>query len=228
MKLKAIIFVSIMMLAFTSFNSQTSSQNTDKQTEFETGVFLFKTESGYLYVFNFEKDAYQIELKGVELKYFDEHIPLAFYIDNKFINLLFVLEKNYWKIEPNKANNAAENDFLAAHKTWERDYFSERYKTELSVTADIFNLKSDRKVMYWSLLMPETLNLAYTHQTYLTTLVGKNIVGISGTAKSADDMKKNREYLIETMNTLKVSEKPFNIQELRKLHKELNFGEDNF
>ena len=226
-KFQILIFGAIMMFAAVSFNAQVAPVKTKTPTDYQEGFYIFKTENGYLFVLNRVKDAYQIEFKGAKLEYIDSHIPTAFNIDDKFLNLLHVLNKNYWGTKSVK-NNPTDDELLETHKIWESEFLGGRYKSKLSVSSEIFNLESGRKVMYWSFPMPKQVDLDYSHRNFLTTLIGKDILGIAGAPKSAADEKAVREYLIETMKTLKVSSKLFNIKELRLAHKELKLGENSF
>jgi len=225
-KFRISIFAVIFIFAALSFNAQVAPVDTRKLTDYTEGFYTFKTEKGYLFVLNKEKDAYQIEFKGRKLEYIDKHVPWVFKIDDSFLNLLNVLNKNYWGTKSVKTN-PTDDELFEAHKIWESEFLSGRYKSKLSVSSEIFNLESGRKVMYWSFPVPKPFDSDFSHRNFLTTLIGKDILALCGAPKSAADEKVVRDYLIETIKTLKVSDKPFNIKQLRLAHKELKPGEDN-
>jgi len=177
------------------------------------GVFVIKTETGYLLVQNREKISYTLEFKGEEIKPLDSDHP-SFIIDGKMIQVLNVLNENYWKPKEALKTEPTTEQYLEAHKMWESDYLSDAWKTKLSVTAEFLEIGQKRKAMFWSFAMPKDIGAPFSHQLFLTTLIGKDVVGINSSPDMAENQKSYRTYMVETMNTLKTSEKPFNIKEL--------------
>lgn len=177
------------------------------------GVYVIKTETGYLLVQNREKFSYTLEFKGEQIRPLDSDHP-SFIIDGKVIQVLNVLNENYWKPKEVLKTEPTTEQYLEAHKIWESDYLSDAFKAKLSVTSEFLEIGQKRKAMFWSFAMPKEVGAPVSHQLFLTTLIGKDVVGINSSPETAENQKPYRNYMIETMNTLKTSEKPFNIKEL--------------
>jgi len=182
------------------------------------GIYIIKTESGYLVVNNREKDSYSLEFKGEKFEPVESDHPV-FTVDGRLIQVVSVPHKNYWTAKAGAKKEPTDDELLESHKIWESDYLGTALKAKLSTTSEIFDIERKRKVMYWSFPMPKELESDYSHQIFLTTLIGKDILGLNASPKTAAEQKSYREYLVQTMNTLKISDKPFNIKELQLLLK---------
>jgi hypothetical protein len=192
--------------------------------EGKLGIYIIRTESGYLVVHNREKDSYSIEFKGENFKPLENDHPV-FVVDGKLVQVVSVPHKNYWKPKTEAKNEPTEDELLESHKIWESEYLGGELKAKLSLTSEIFDIERKRKVMYWSFPMPEKLESDYSHQIFLTTLIGKDVLGLNASPKKAGEQKAYRDYLVESMNTLKISSKPFNIKELQEFLKKGDLAE---
>lgn len=187
-------------------------------TDAGLGQYIIRTENGYLIVHNREKNSYLLEFKGTKFEPEEGDHPV-FTIDDKLVQIVAVSKNNYWTPKAKVKKEPSDDELLEAHKIWERDYLAGELKAKLSVTSEIFSIERSRKVMYWSFPMPKELGADFSHQIFLTTLVGTDIIGLNASPTSAGEQKAYRDYLIESMNTLKISSKPFNIKELEVLYK---------
>jgi hypothetical protein len=204
---KSYLQSSILVLFFAFF-----SLNIFAQEGF--GDFVLKTKDGFLLVQNRQKTSFTVDFKGEKIEQVTSDHP-NFFIDDKLIQVINVPIANFWKppaaskIEPTSAQ------LLEAHKIWESDYLGEALKTKLSVTSENFELVSKRKVMFWSFPMPKTVESPFSHQLFITTVIGgEEIWGINSSPETAEAQKSYRDYITQSMNTLKISSKPFNIKEL--------------
>ena len=177
------------------------------------GDFVLKTKDGFLLVQNFEKISFTVEFKGEKIEALSSDHP-NFVIDGKLIQVINVPLENFWKPKEALKAEPSTEQLLEAHKTWESDYLGEALKTKLSVTSEIFETSSKRKVMFWTFPMPKTVETPFSHQLFLTTIIGKEVWGINTSPETAETQKSYRDYITTSMNTLKTSDKPFNIKEL--------------
>ena len=177
------------------------------------GDFVLKTKNGFLLVQNFEKTSFTVEFKGEKIQQLSADHP-NFVIDDKLIQVINVPVENFWKPKENLKTDPTSEQLLEAHKTWESDYLGEALKTKLSVISEIFEIASKRKVMFWSFPMPKTVETPFLHQLFLTTIIGKEVWGINTSPETAETQKSYRDYITQSINTLKTSDKPFNIKEL--------------
>jgi len=198
--------------------AQTAGEKSGLKKDDGLGIYIIRTESGYLIVHNREKDSYSIEFRGAKFDPHEGEHPI-FTIDDKLVQIVSVANNNYWKPKGNAKNEPTDTELLEAHKIWESEYLGGELKAKLSVTSEIFDIERSRKVMFWSFPMPKALGSDFSHQIFLTTLVNKNIIALNASPKSSGDQKTYREYLVESMNSLKISAKPFNVKELQELLK---------
>jgi len=183
------------------------------------GTSVIKTDGGYLIVQNREKTSFSLEFKGESLKPLKSDHP-TFVLDGKLIQVVTVSYKNYWNPAEKSAAEPGIDQLLESHKIWESDYLGEALNAKLSVTSELFEIDRRRKVMFWSFPMPKNLESTYSHQLFLTTLIDKDVVGINASPTRPEEQKAYREFIVASMNTLKTSDKPFNIKELREFLKE--------
>jgi hypothetical protein len=182
------------------------------------GISVIRTDTGFLIVQNRVKNSFSLEFKGDEMKPLKGDHP-TFIIDGKLVQVVTVDNENYWEPKENSKTEPTAEQLLEAHKVWESDYLGGLLKTKLSVTSEFLEIGQKRKAMFWSFPMPKNINSEYSHQLFLTTLLGKDIVAINASPDTAENRKTYQTYMLESMNTLKTSEKPFNINELRTLFK---------
>ena len=190
----------------------------------ELGIFIIRTESGYLVVHNRKTKSYSLEFKGEKFQPIKSDHPM-FVIDGKLVQVVSVSNGNYWKPKKDSPKEPTDDELLESHKIWESDYLGGELGFKLSVKSEILEIERKRKVMFWSFPMPKELKSDYSHNIFLTTLIDKDILGLNASPTKEDEQKTYREYLIEAMNTLKISEKPFNIKQLRELLKKAEIAE---
>jgi hypothetical protein len=215
--LQTLILTAVFMISAVAVSAQTARGNQSASKD-DLGTFIIKTETGVLIIHNREKDSYSLEFKGAEFDPHEGDHPV-FTIDDKLVQIVSVTNNNFWKPKANAKNEPSDNDLLEAHKVWESEYLGGELNAKLSVTSEIFDIERKRKVMYWSFPMPKELGSDFSHQIFLTTLVGKDIIALNASPKKTGEQKAYRDFLVESMNTLKISAKPFNVKELQELLK---------
>jgi hypothetical protein len=207
----------VLALLFAFGSTTFFAQDSDKaDVQDELGTYVIRTENGYLVVHNRKTKSYSLEFKGEQFKPMKSDHP-TFVIDGKLVQVVSVPNENYWKPKKDSQKTPTDDELLESHKIWESDYLGGELGAKLSVKSEIFEIERKRKVMFWTFPMPKELNSDYSHQVFLTTLIDKDILGLNASPTKDEDQKTYREYLVEAMNTLKVSEKPFNIKQLRAL-----------
>lgn len=221
--LQTLIFTTVFMISAFGVTAQSAReknevQKSEVQKPDGLGIYTIRTDAGYLIVHNREKDSYSIEFKGAKFDPHEGDHPV-FTIDDRLVQVVSVSNNNYWKPKANAKSEPTDNELLEAHKIWESEYLGGELNAKLSVTSEIFDIERKRKVMYWSFPMPKALGSDYSHQIFLTTLIGKDVIALNASPTSAAEQKTYRDYLVESMNTLKISAKPFNIKELQELLK---------
>lgn len=184
--------------------------------EDELGTAFIRTGDGFLMVHNGKAVSYTLEFKGNDLKPLEAE-TVAFTIDKRIVQIVNVARADFWKSADAKPTD---EQLLQSHKAWESDYVADALKAKLSVSAEPIELAGKRKALYWFFPMPKELKSSFSHQVFLTTIVGNDVLGISSSLESAEAQAENKAYLVRSMQTLQTSDKPFNLQELSKKYRE--------
>jgi len=99
---------------------------------------------------------------------------------------------------------------LQAHRDWESQY-AEITFGKLSVQTSELDLKSGRETLYWKFDVPEKFKDQWKTRLYLTTINGDYVIVLNGIAKRSAEEDQVKRFLLETMATLKVSDKAFDL-----------------
>lgn len=177
-----------------------------------------KTAGGYLFIQNGKDVSFVCEIKGKDIKPLTTGENPAFDTDGMIIQLVWVPSGNY---EPTGKVELAK--LLETHQKWEVDYLSTVIGTPVKVEAEDAEL-GGRALRSWSILRSKYAD-EYDRDSFLTTLVGRNIFGLSSPVKKGTDLAETRRRLFEAMATLRVKDKPFDVL---KLAEAIKAGKDPF
>lgn len=179
------------------------------------GTYILKSEKGFLLVHNRQPISYTIEFKGQTIKPMESDHPV-FLIDGQLLQVVSVEREKFLKPTAGSTKEPTVEEVLESHKVWESDYIGESLNAKLSVTSEIFEIMPKRKVMFWSFPMPKEAKAALSHYLFLTTAIGNDILGLNSSIKTPEEQKSSRAYLVESMNTLKTSDKLFIIKDIQE------------
>ena len=175
---------------------------------------IIKTKDGFLLISNRNQIPFSLEFKGNSIKPLKSDHPV-FIIDGKLWQLVDV-SIDELKTTENKSKNFTDEENLELHKKWESDYIGNALNKKLSVSSETIEIREKRKAMVWSFEMPKELKSDYSHQIFITTVVGNRIVAISSSIDVGKNLADYKNSLIEIMKTLKTSDKPFDINKVAK------------
>ncbi|MBS1796249.1 MAG: hypothetical protein JSS81_20515 [Acidobacteria bacterium] len=171
------------------------------------------TDDGYLLAYNGLKTSFHIEFKGRDFEKKDSNHP-AFWIDGKLIQVIPVTRGDFWKPQPDAKTEPTAEELLEAHRKWESDYIGGQLGIKLAVTSEYLEIGPQRKALFWSFPIPKDLGAPVSHQLFLTTTLGKDVLVLSAGPEKAEDFQAFKSYLLNSMKTLKTSEKPYDIKDL--------------
>jgi hypothetical protein len=207
-KMLCVLFLQFLLIF--SVTAQPSDQN---------GTTILKTNDGYLIVGNNADISYRIEFKGNKIEAMGNDHPV-FMLDGKLMQVVSVAKSNFYKPQTGQAK-PSETQFLEQHQIWESNYLGEQMKSKLTVKKELLDLNAKKKAMLWSFDMPKEFDSQFNVQMFLTTNLGDNILGINTSLEAKDSQIERRKYLLDAMNTLQISAKPFDIA---KISEELKKG----
>jgi len=201
--MKKIILAFFALLLFSSIGFS----QTDKDL---LGVLSIKTGKGFLFINNNDDKSFSIEISGSDVKPQEDLNVPAFSVDGKIVQILSVPLTNF--APENK--KLSDEELLEAHKLWESNYLStDIYKEKLKVESTKVKLGEKRDALFWGFTRPK-FNQEFKHEYFLTTVVGKTLLAIGSPVGENETIEGTKKILMEIMVTLKVSEKPFDIEKL--------------
>lgn len=181
--------------------------------EAPSGGGMIKTDDGFLLVTNRNPTSFTLEFKGDSIRSMEADHPV-FVIDEK---LWQVVDVNFgdFRTAESKSKKLTDEENLELHKKWESDYIAASLKTKLSVSkSEVIEISNKRKAMIWSFEMPKEISSDFSHQIFITTVVGDRVVMINASVDVGKSLADSRNGLIEIMKTLKTSDKPFDINKI--------------
>lgn len=205
--LSHIVFLSL-LLAFSFISAY--SQEADKSGG------LIKTKDGFLLINNRNQTPFTLEFKGNSIKPLKSDHPV-FLIDGK---LWQVIDVSFDEFKPatNQSKKLTDEENLELHKKWESEYIGNSLNKKLILLSETIEIQDKRKAMIWSFEFPKELKSDYSHQIFITTVIGNRVVAINSSVDAGKNLADYKKILIEIMKTLKTSDKPF---DLKKIAQEL-------
>lgn len=169
--------------------------------------YSIKTSDGYLFIQNGKDVSFSFEVKGSDIKPVEAGENPAFDTNGSLIQILWVVSNNY---EP--TGKIEEARLLEYHRDWELDYLTGIFGTKLESETEKLSV-NEKPVMFWQFKRTKYLT-EYDRDIYLTTLIGRDVFGLSSPAKIGVNSKVYKDRHLEVMKTLKISKTPFDILKL--------------
>ena len=172
------------------------------------GRLSIKTDYGYLFISNTTEKSYTFEIRGKDIEEIKGGSHPTFVVDEKLLQIIQVDKKAF--VSGNE--KLTEEEILEKHKVWESDYLSGEFGKKLDLKIEKVIVK-DFKTMFWGFQRP-IANTEYDRDYLLTKVVGNNILALNVSLYVGDKLSDYQKFLVETLGTLKISDKPFDIKKL--------------
>lgn len=174
---------------------------------------MIKSAKGVLVVWNEPGNYYTVEIIGKTIVPASQ--PLLFQVDGKFFQIQTVEKKVFLKDSNEKSLN--DKAILAAHRDWEGDYISKVIKKTLKIDSEWLKLSNNTEALAWSYDMPKVKdNQSAKRQLYLAVIKKDHVFLLNGATTGDDDEKALRQLLLDTMNTLKPTDKPITLEKAKQ------------
>ena len=177
-----------------------------------SGGGMIKTGDGFLLVTNRTPVSFTLEFKGNAINPIESDHPV-FMLDGKLWQVVDVSTDEF-KTAENKSKKNTDEENLELHKKWESDYIGDSINKKLSVSSETIEIQDKRKAMIWSFEMPKEMKSDFSHQIFMTTVVGNHVIGINTSVDNGKSFADYKADLITIMKTLKTSDKPFDIKKI--------------
>ena len=190
--------------------SDGQSPPVNQQEDLESGAI--KTSSGFLLVWNQPNNYYILEIKGKDVRQAStEH--KFFSVDGMFLQIADVPIENF--LQARKKQNLDDKAILESHREWEAKYMEGEYKAKLGIESSWQKLTNGKDALLWLASVPEGAKTNVKKQVYLTVVQRDYVLMLGGVVTSTITESATQQLLLKTIETLKTSDKPSDLQKLR-------------
>lgn len=184
------------------------------------GWAAIKSKDGVVFVDNRPELHYTLEVKGKDIQPMDSSQHIFLSVDG----LVFQIQvAELREFAPNARKNKLDDKaILAAHRDWEFKFLEGLLKSKLKIQSADVKLANGISALAWQFDMPVAVQAGAQKQLYLTIVSGDYIILLNAVADEKNSEAKARQYLLDTMGTLKISTKPIDVQQLANSLKEEN------
>lgn len=186
------------------------SPSAKQQEDYRSGAI--KTSSGYLVVWNASPNYYILEIKGKDVRQTSTERKF-FSVDGLFLQIVDAPIEDV--IQAAKRQNLNDKAILEAHRDWEVKFMEGEYKAALKPESSWQKLTNGKDALLWQTNVPESVNGNVRKQIYLTVVNGQYFLTLGGVVTDTTDESAVKQLLLTTIETLKASDKPTDLQKLR-------------
>lgn len=171
-----------------------------------------KSPSGYILVWNQPNNYYVLEIKGKDVRQTSTERKL-FSVDGKFLQVVDAAVANI--IQAAGGQKLPDKAVLEAHRDWEAKFLESEYKSKLKIESSWQKLTNGKDALWWMATVPESIKTNVKKQVYLTVVQGDFVLMLGGAVTEVTDESAAQQLLLATIETLKTSDKPTDLQKLR-------------
>ena len=171
-----------------------------------------KSPSGYVLVWNQPNNYYVLEIRGKDVRQTSTERKL-FSVDGKFLQVVEAAVAPI--IQAAGGQKLPDKAVLEAHRDWETKFLESEYKSKLKIESSWQKLANGKDALWWMATVPESIKTNVKKQVYLTVVQGDYVLMLGGAVTEVTDESAAQQLLLTTIETLKTSDKPTDLQKLR-------------
>lgn len=177
------------------------------------GLAAIKTKDGFLVVWNQPGIHFTLRVKGKDVRPMSRTGTgsVAFNVDSVVFQIQTVATGEFLKNA--RKQKLSDQSILIAHRDWETHALEQTAGTKLNVTSAEQQLSNGTHALIWKYGKPKTKG---SEQMYLTLVSGNNVVILNGVISERNTENAVRQLLLDTISTLKVSQRPIDVLKLRE------------
>lgn len=169
-----------------------------------------RTSEGALFIWNQPGNNFSLEIKGKDVRPNNSSKDVYFKVDG------LVLQIQCAAISQVTNDRRDVQTVLNAHKDWETQYAATVLGQQPKVQSVTQKSADGRELLYWSFDMPENFTGPGKTRLFLTTVNGEYVIVLTAVIMSSGEEQRVRQLLFDTLATLKVSVKPFEVPQPHK------------
>src|SRR5262249_25142573 len=139
---------------------------------------------------------------------------VQFSVDGMFLQILTAPIKNF--MEDSTRQKLDDRAILEAHRDWEVKFMESEYKEKLKVESSWQKLSNGKDALAWGINVPESARSNVKKQVSLTAVKGDHVMMLGGVVTDTIEEQTSRQMLLNTIETLKVSDKPIDLRKLQE------------
>jgi uncharacterized protein involved in high-affinity Fe2+ transport len=182
----------------------------NQQEDYRSGAI--KISSGYLLVWNVPNNYYILEIKGKDVRQTSTDRKF-FSVDGMFLQIVDVSLENV--LQAAKRQDLDDKAILEAHRDWEAKFMEGEYKAKLKIESSWQKVPNGNDALLWQASVPESAKGNVKKQVYLTVVKGDYVLMLGGAVTDTSGEGAIEQLLLKTIETLKTSDKPTDLQKLR-------------
>ncbi|HEX8177975.1 MAG TPA: hypothetical protein VF525_00385 [Pyrinomonadaceae bacterium] len=186
---------------------------TQAKPQADYGSGAIKTKDGFLLVWNAPNNYYTLEIKGKNVRQASTE-RVQFSVDGMFLQILTAPVKDF--IEDAKRAKMNDRAILEAHRDWEVNFMESAYKEKLKVESAWQKLSNGKDALAWQITVPESAHSNVKKQVSLTSVKGDYVMMLGGVVTDTIEEHASQQLLLNTMETLKVSNEPIDLRKLQE------------
>jgi len=174
---------------------------------------ILRTPTGLLVVWNEPGNNFTLDVKGSNF----ENIPnqdVAFLLDGKFLQVVSASTKDVLA-DSKRQQKLDDNEILIAHQTWETKYLKDDAGATPKISSEFIKLSNGKTALLWSYRMSEKPGAE--RPVFLTVVKDDHVLELNGKITPTVSQTAARNFLLETIQTLKTSPNPLSQADAQRL-----------
>jgi hypothetical protein len=163
-------------------------------------------------VWNQPNNYYVLEINGKDVRQTSTERKF-FSVDGMFLQIVDAAIGDVVQAAQRQKMN--EREILEAHRDWEAKFMEGEYKAKLKVEHSWQKLNNGKDALLWHASLPETATGNVKKQVYLSVVQGDYVLMLGGAVTDTYGERVTQLLLLNTMQTLRTSNKPTDLQKVR-------------
>lgn len=214
------LFVAVLMilavrveLGARTFRIPASAQDSTAQEP--DGWSAIKTDTGILFVWNRKDLSFTLAVRGNEVRPMDTSDNIFFSVDGLPFQIQSLPISNF--APDARKNKLGDQAILFAHRDWEAKFIAdELLHHKLTVQTSMTKLGNGAEALIWQFDVPKELAGDARKQIYLTVVSKDYVILVNSVVNDNFSEETVRGFLLDTMNTLKVSDTRIDVKKLQE------------
>jgi hypothetical protein len=173
-----------------------------------------RTAEGALFIWNQPGNNFTLEIKGKDVRPNNSTKDVYFKADGIIIQIQCAAISQFIKSPRQPVRDP--QTVLIAHRDWESQYVGSVFGQQPNVQSVAQKSSDGRESLYWKFDIPENFKPPGKTRLFLTTMNGDYVIVLTSVLMSSGEEQRVRQFLFDTLATLKVSAKPFDVPQPKK------------